>query len=163
MKKLIAILLLAAMCVPFMACTNDEEINTLNEEIDVLSEEIDALNEKNNTMSEEINTLNGKIDILEEKLAKQEADNNTSTTENIIGTWVFDDSGYNAGIKITLKEDSTFTYTLGTESVNGKWTYMPEMNAVLMVAMGEGVFGMFEEIDGVLKLNMEGDYAVKEN
>ncbi len=107
--------------------------------------------------NKKINELNEKVDALEQELE------NNNASDKIVGTWVFGSSGYNAGTKLTLKADNTFSFARGSESINGNWTFLPEISTALLVAQGEVEFAIFEEVNGVLKVNMQGEYAEKEN
>ena len=104
----------------------------------------DALGEKIGELEEMLNLSQSKID-------------------RIIGTWAFDDEGYNANTKLTIKEDNTFTFTKGDDVISGKWTYFSDIDTAMMVAEGMIEYAIFEEKDGVLRINMEGEYAEKED
>lgn len=81
MKKILALLLVAVMCLPLVACSNnDEEIKALNENIKVLEEKIENL-EKDNSISADYVT-------------------------EILGTWETSEAG---GISYTFNADGTGT------------------------------------------------------
>ena len=81
MKKIIALLLCAVMCLSFVACSNNDE---------------------------EIKALNEKIEALEEQL-KNDSDNAENVSKEIIGTWVAAEDSMLAGFTFVFNEDCTGT------------------------------------------------------
>lgn len=109
--------------------------------------------------NKKIKDLNDRIEELEEQFETQVL--HTIVNKDIIGTWFFRDGSWNEGAKLMLKSDRTFVFIRGDQTINGNWTYISEVNVLMLVAMGEIEYAIFENVDGVWKISMDGDYAEK--
>ena len=117
MKKLIDLLLVAVMCLPLVACTNEEEIKALNE----------------------------KIEKLEAQLNNQDSNNGSANTNtDIIGTWEGSVSGIT--VNFIFNEDGTGTCSTGSSSVSLKWKYSNEF-ASYVLCYSNGDMGCINHLE----------------
>ena len=92
MKKIIALLLCAVMCLPLVACNNEEEIKALNEKIEALEEQLkndsgNAENASKEIIGEWKNVdVNWSIMILEDGTVIR----TTSSGKTFTGAWKYD-------------------------------------------------------------------------
>jgi len=134
MKKIIALILIALMCILLTSCTDYSEIDLLYARINDLEKEVEELKNSDSAVL-----------------------NSNSMLSQIIGTWNFSDK-----ITITFNEDKTFIFVSKTENLTGRWAVSSELGMFFISGDNVSANGYIEEVDGVLKINLEGNIGVKQ-
>jgi hypothetical protein len=119
MKKILALLLVALMCFPLVACGNDKEIEALNERIEKLEAQLDNQNSNNDS---------------------------PNANANIIGTWERSLSDVNITINIVFNEDGTGTCQVGGSNASMKWKYSNELESYVL-CLSNGSMGCVSNIE----------------
>ena len=133
MKKIIILLLITVMCLPLMACTNEEEIKALNEKIVSLEGQIENL-------EGQIESLEGQIESLEKDNDKLEDD-----ASKIIGTWETSGTG---GISFIFNADGTATYSQGNTTIKITWKYDSELLAYVVYSPLSSMMAALTLVEG---------------
>ncbi|MBR6682385.1 MAG: hypothetical protein IKL40_05320 [Clostridia bacterium] len=133
MKKIIALILIALMCILLTSCTDYSEIDLLYARINDLEKEVEEL-----------------------KTSDSSSTNSDVDPSQLIGTWFFGESN-----TITFNEDKTFTFISKTENLTGRWAASSELS-MFFLSGDVTSSGYYEKVDGVLKIILEGHVGVKQ-
>ena len=109
MKKIIALLLCAMICLPLVACTNEEEIKALNEKIAALEEQL-----------------------------KNDSNNAENINKEIVGEWKEVD-GYTKWTFTILEDGTLIRTTSSGKTYIGAWKYDADLNRYIVDDDYEGM------------------------